>query len=350
MGLRFWRQKAMGRFMDSGQSSRYLDWIWYGLISVCVLVILITFQSYGVTSDAHHHVKYGRDIARWYTSLFADQSVFNSVNTWLYGGFFDLTVYVLSLVSPFDVHDTRHLISALIGLLGVGAAYQIGCGLGGKRAGVLAALCLVLTPRYYGHAFNNTKDIPFAVFYLWGLYYLIRSLDLLPLVTRSGWMKLGVAIGLTMAIRVIGIVLLFYVGLFWFIRLALSPGGLSGFFSARVLVPYTRVALLAYGVLLPFWPWLQVHPITGIWDGVSMFAAFSEVHFSFFEGHYIASDAIPWYYAFKWLLLTMPEFVLVGWAFAIFWFLFLLHRKGRGDVLVLQWTVLWFGGLFPLMY
>jgi hypothetical protein len=46
----------------------------------------------------------------------------------------------------------------------------------------------------------------------------------------------------------------------------------------------------------------------------------------------------------------MPEFVLVGWAFAIFWFLFLLHRKGRGDVLVLQWTVLWFGGLFPLMY
>ena len=334
----------------SGENSQYWDRVWHGFLVVIGLVILYTFQAYGVTSDAHHHVKYGRDIAAWYASLFADSSVFNSVNTWLYGGFFDFTVYLLSFVSPFDIHETRHLFSAFIGVLGVVAAYRIGCVLGGKRAGVLAALCLILTPRYYGHAFNNTKDIPFAVFYLWGLYGLIHSLELLPQVPRSAWIKLGVAIGLTMAIRANGVVLLFYVGLFWCLRLAQLSGGLPTWDDRRVLIRYLCVFLLAYGVMFPFWPWLHIHPLTGLWDGIVMFASFSEVHYSFFDGHYVGSDAIPWYYAPKWLLLTLPEFVIAALPFALAWFFFLLRQKGRGDVVVLQWAVLGVGALFPLVY
>lgn len=333
-----------------GRDSQYWDKIWYGLLVVIALVILNTFQSYGVTSDAHHHVRYGRDIAKWYTSLFTDHSVFGSVNTWLYGGFFDFTVYVLSLISPFDIHDTRHLYSAVIGLLGVVAAYRIGCVLGGKRAGVLAALCLILTPRYYGHAFNNTKDIPFAVFYLWGLYGLIHSLHLLPQLPRSAWVKLGVAIGLTMAIRANGAVLFLYVGIFWCLRLAQLSGGLPKWCDRRVLLRYVCVLFVAYAVLFPFWPWLHIHPLTGLWDGIVMFASFSEVHYSFFDGHYVGSDVIPWYYAPKWLLLTLPEFVIAGLPFAVVWFFFLLRQRRWADVAVLQWAVMGFGALFPLIY
>jgi len=340
----------MRKIVHFARASQYWDWIWYGLIVVVTLVILNTFQSYGVTSDADSHVGYGRDIAKWYVSFFTDFSVFNSVNTWLYGGFFDLTAHFLSFILPFDIYDTRHLYSAVIGILGVVAAYRIGCVLGGKRAGVLAAVCLILTPRYYGHAFNNTKDIPFAVFYLWGLYYLIRSLGGLPQITRSVWVKLGVVIGLTMAIRANGLVLFFYMGLFWCIRLAWMTPRLSGLQVRQVLLQCVGVAGLAYGVLFPFWPWLQIHPLTGLWDGFVMFASFSELHFSFFEGHYVGSDAIPWYYAPKWLLLTLPEFVIAGLMFSGAWFLFLMRQKERDDVVILQWGVLWFGGVFPVFY
>lgn len=323
---------------------------WYGLICVVVLVVLSTFQSYGVTSDEGSHVQYGRDIARWYASLFTDRSVFNTVNTWLYGGFFDFTTHLISLVSPFNIYETRHLSSALVGVLGLVAAYRIGCVLGGKRAGFLAALCLVLTPRYFGHAFNNTKDIPFAVFYLWGLYFLIQSLDTLPQVTRSVWVKLGVAIGLTMAIRANGAVLLVYMGLFWSLRLVQVSGGLAAFWGRRIWLRCLGVGALAYAVVFPFWPYLHLHPLTGLWDGIVMFASFSEVHYSFFEGQYVASNAIPWYYAPKWLLLTLPEFALGGMVFGLVWFVSVWREMGRDHVVVLQWAVLWFGGLFPLVY
>lgn len=340
----------MEKYIQTVRNATYWTWAWWGLVCLVGLVILGTFQSYGVTSDAASHVKYGRDIAAWYTSLFTDQSVFQSVNTWLYGGFFDLTVYMLNWVSPFDIHDTRHLYSAFIGLFGVVAAYRIGCVLGGPRAGFLAALCLVLTPRYFGHMFNNTKDIPFAVFYLWGIYYLIVCLESFPKVVRADWIKLGVFVGLTMAIRANGAVLFFYAGLFGAIRLIQQSGGISDLFSKRVLSLYVGLFAVAYCVLLPFWPWLQLHPMTGLWDGIVTFASFSEVHFSFFEGQYVASDIIPWYYAPKWLLLTLPEFVLGALMFAAAWFVFLWQQAERDDVQVLQWAVIWFGGLFPLVY
>ncbi|MDP6042424.1 MAG: glycosyltransferase family 39 protein [Candidatus Latescibacteria bacterium] len=286
--------------------------LWQVLLWGYGVVIFLTFHEYGVTSDEHHHVKYGADIFHWYFSLFQNHTVFQSVNTWLYGGFFDLTAYLLAYALPLDIYDTRHLYCAVIGLLGVVAAYRIGCLFGGPRAGFVAALCLVLTPRYYGHTFNNTKDIPFAVFYLWSVYYLIAGLGKLPHLSRRDCVKMGVAIGLTMAIRSSGVVLFFYLGVclvLWTVWQRRSEGKVDVFGLVKQV---GLVVLVSYVVLLPFWPWMQLHPLTGLWDGVLLFASFGEVHYSFFEGSYVASDGIGWYYAPKWLLLTLPEFVLVG--------------------------------------
>ena len=100
--------------------------------------------------------------------------MFTDSNLWLYGGLFDTVIHLLRQVVPLDVYDLRHLMCALVGLLGVFGAYKVGHALGGPIAGFVAALFLVLTPRFYGHAFNNTKDVPFAVAYLWSVYCLIR--------------------------------------------------------------------------------------------------------------------------------------------------------------------------------
>ena len=321
--------------------------LWHVLLWIYGLVILLTFHEYGVTSDEHHHVKYGRDILHWYFSLFRDHTVFQSVNTWLYGGFFDLTAYVLAYVLPLDVHDTRHLYCAVMGLVGVVAAYRIGCLFGGPRVGFVAALCLVLTPRYYGHAFNNTKDIPFAVFYLWSVYYLLVGLGKLPHLSRGDCVKIGVALGLTMAIRSNGVVLFFYLGLgfgMWYVWQRRSASEVD---VLSLVKQVGLILLVSYAVLLPFWPWLQLHPLTGLWDGVLLFASFSEVHYSFFEGSYVASDEIAWYYAPRWLLLTLPEFVLFGSLLGAGWFVYLARKRSAQ---VLQWSLVCFAGVFPLMY
>ena len=179
-------------------SNRVWKVLTWSLFSICSLLILTTYTEYGITNDEVSHAKYGRDITSWYTSLFQDTEVFQSANTWLYGGFYDTITHLIASSLPFDLYETRHLINALTGLLGVVAVHRLGTLLGGPSVGFLAALLLILTPRYYGHAFNNPKDIPFAVTYIWSIYFIARSLAHLPRLPRNLLLKTGLAIGFTM--------------------------------------------------------------------------------------------------------------------------------------------------------
>ncbi len=157
-----------------------------GIVTVLFIygiVILGTFREYGITNDEHLHINYGDAILDWFVTLGADDRAIHDDRTYHYGGFFDLIGAVLSRFSPLDPFETKHLANALLALTGIIAAYRIGCLFGGVRAGLFAAIALILTPRYYGHAFNNPKDIPFAVFYLWSIYNLLRCVETFPKLT-----------------------------------------------------------------------------------------------------------------------------------------------------------------------
>ena len=110
-------------------------------------------------------------------------------------------------------YETRHLLNALVGLLGLAGCYRLGHAIGGARVGCFAALFLLLTPNYYGQMFNNPKDIPFAVGVVWATYYMVRMVPVLPRPPLALMAKLGAAIGMTMGVRVGGLLLLFYLGL-----------------------------------------------------------------------------------------------------------------------------------------
>jgi Tfp pilus assembly protein PilF len=312
------------------------------LLLVYFCVIITTVFDYGITSDEPGHVAYGEAMTNWYVSGFQDQTVFESKNTWLYGGLFDFGVAMVSRVLPLDTYAARHFCNALVGLLGVVAAYQLGVLLGGARAGFLAALFLVLMPRYYGHAFNNPKDIPVAVTYLWGVYYVIRCVMAYPFLSRGLIIKTGLTIGAALAIRVGGLLLVFYLGVFMLlVWWQLRPRTWSSFLllAKQMFV----MGGIAYGVAFVFWPYLQVHPMTGFWDAIQMFGAFPEIHFTFFEGIYIGSNETPWYYAPKWLLLTLPEYILVGVVLTVG--IALVKRRFQ-----MPYLILLVSAFFPVVY
>ena len=126
------------------------------LVLLCLTylgVALATFRDYGVNPDEGVHIAYGKSVVAWYTSGFTERSVFTWTNIWAYGGAYDVPCYLVTEVSPFTVHETRHLLNAVVGLLGVLGAYALGRTVGNRWTGLLAAVLLVLTPRYYGHAF-----------------------------------------------------------------------------------------------------------------------------------------------------------------------------------------------------
>jgi len=327
------------------------NWAKKGLIAILAIyagVIFWTFGDYGITPDEGHHIAYGESVVLWYTTGFQERSIFTWADVWLYGGFYDTVVHLITRVSPLELYDTRHLCNAFAGFLGVLIAYRVGALFGSPWIGLLSAVFLVLTPRFYGHAFNNNKDIPFAVLYLLSLYWQMKVLSALPRVPwRWVWVA-GLVTGLAMGIRVGGVLLVGYAGLFWgawYIFYWRDGRAAAGAVLKDYVLRMGVMAGMAYGVMLIFWPWAQTDPLHHPLQALTVFSKFPGGHLNFFEGQYFHSHDIPWYYAPKWLLLTLPEFVLIGLLFGLG---MVMYRSQ--NVVNLQTGFLGFAALFPLFY
>ena len=289
----------------------------FGLIMLGAVLALLTFRDYGVTWDEDVHNWYGNFVLDYYVSFFADRNALHWCDLYNYGAIFDTTAAALNRVSPIGTYETRHLLNALVGVLGLAGCCKLGHAVGGARVGFLAALFLLVTPNYYGQMFNNPKDIPFAVGVVWAIYYMVRIIPVLPRPPLRLLAKVGVAIGMTMGVRAGGLLLLGYLGLLlaldggWRAVAAGRPSLLieTAWTSfSRILLP---VVLFAYPVMLLFWPWGQTDPIE---NPLRALAFFSHQNFPFstlFAGRFVPASNLPWTYLPTYVALALPELILV---------------------------------------
>ncbi|MBN2489801.1 MAG: hypothetical protein JXQ29_03005 [Planctomycetes bacterium] len=185
----------------------------------------------------------------------------------------------------------------------------------GARAAFFAALFLLLTPRYYGDVFLNPKDVPFAAGYVWSLYYLGRVFRVLPRPPWSLLVRTGLAIGLTLGIRVGGLILLAY------LALLLGVHTVAAGLRTRRPVPCLRLALrlashflvvlaVAWPVMLAFWPWAQQAPLTNPFLALEQVTHFPWPGEVLLAGTWHPGTELPWSYAPHWLLISSPEPIL----------------------------------------
>ena len=300
-----------------GAADRIWDRLAGAALVAAAILVLFTFTDYGVTWDEDVHNYYGILALDYYLSLFADQRALHWLNLYNYGAAFDMVAAALNRFSPLGVYETRHLLNGLVGIIGLAGCWKLGRVLGGPRAGFIALIFLLLTPNYYGQMFNNPKDIPFAVGAVWATYYMVRMLPSLPRPPLRLLVKLGVAIGLALGVRVGGLLFVCYLGLLlalsavWQAVLArrLSVAITAGWTSlVRVLLP---VAAVAFAVMLVFWPRAQHAPIANV---LGALASFSHETFPFntlFDGRFVPASDLPWEYLPTYILLALPELVLV---------------------------------------
>ncbi|HEX7968022.1 MAG TPA: glycosyltransferase family 39 protein [Stellaceae bacterium] len=292
------------------------DHLAFALFVVAAALVIVTFTDYGVTWDEDVHNWYGVYALDYYLSFFHDLRALEWDDINNYGAGFDMTAAALNHLSPLGMYETRHLLNGLVGVLGIIGVWKLARCLAGPRAGFIAAFFLLLTPNYYGQMFNNPKDIPFAVGMVWAIYYLARIVPELPRPRGALVAKLGLATGLALSVRVGGLLLFGYIGLVLLLfvlwrgaatrRVGVVIGDAWTSFW-HVLLP---AGLVAWPVMLVFWPWAQQSPLL---NPVRAIIYFSHEIFPFrtlFAGEYVSASDLPWAYLPVHIVLALPEIVL----------------------------------------
>ena len=329
--------------------------LFYVLIALYSILILSTFHQYGITIDEPPQVAYGQAVFDWYFGQDKADDFFRKItqiDLELYGVLFNLVAYCASKLLPFDLYDTHHLINAIAGLLGVVAVYKIGTTLGTSSTGLLAAILLLLIPRYYGHTFNNPKDIPFAICYAWSLYHLIRGLSEIPHLSWKRIIFTGLSIGLTLGTRIGGLILFGYLGLFWtltyFLAAMRTPQKKIAYLKTYA-IQMTSIIAIAWIAMLAFWPRAQQEPFTYPFYALRYFSHFTHNNTTFFDGQIIQSVDVPRTYALQWFSMALPELHILCLV-AVLFYLACNFKKLALSRSHLQWMLVAFAATFPLVY
>ncbi len=330
------------------------------LLVIIVLLIAATFRDYGLSWDEPFHIEYGARLLRYYASWGTDTSAFHYINLYLYGGLFDAPVALVVQWLPFGLIDSRHLLIALTGLLGIVGSWRLARLLAGPRAGFFAALLLATMPGWYGHMFINPKDIPFAVTMIWATYYLARLLRPLPAVTWRDALLFGLFAGMAMGMRIGGVLIVAYLGTalgLWFVLAWLWQRDSLPLLlrQAFALLPKLLGALaLAYGVMVIVWPWALSAPLLHPYEALTTFSRFPFSTPVLVEGEWLKSTELPIDYLPLMMAVKLPLLHLLLLAALVPLSAIGMRRlKGKvrlGDASWLPWAVTLIALLLPIVY
>jgi hypothetical protein len=287
------------------------------LIAALTIIAFCTFKDYAISNDEGVQHRYGELIIAYYASGFKDQSLFNFQNLFLYGGLFDIVAILLSHLIPIDPYDLRHILCALTGIGGIGAAAATARLIAGPRAAMISVLALGACGAWYGTMFNHTKDIPFAAAMTGATFFLVRVARRLPSPRTSDVIAFGLLAGASLGIRVLGLLLLVYAAAAILIYL---PRHFSA--EARIRFAFVSVlqllpaVLLAYVVMILAWPWAALAPL----NPIRGLLAFSDFHYAVrtsVDGQVYVMGDVPRLYVPIYILIRMPLLALFGAAVAM---------------------------------
>ncbi len=299
---------------DATAVARQLDALAVVVLLAAAVVAAATFRDYGLGWDDYAHAQYGDLLVSLYSSGFADKRALSFVNLYMYGGGFDLLAALAAKVLPFGLFETRRLVGAAVGIVGLFVAWRLGRRLGGPLAGLIGLILLATCPLYYGHMFINAKDGPFAVTSAIALLGIVRAFQEYPRATPATIALCGIGVGLAVGSRVMGgfAVLDAALPLPFIIAVraratALKPAlGECGLF----LVAFIPGAILAYLVMGLVWPWSVVAP-RNPFQAVEYFSNFFEKPWrELFEGQLIPVPDMPRSYVPTLFALKLPEILL----------------------------------------
>lgn len=345
-------------FNDNKQN----PWFWAFLFVAVTLLFAMPLMSRTAGNSGDEdafQIKQGYNVLQYYKTHHQDTTCMSFENLKYYGCSFDvITAWINETFHVDNIHLTRHAANALMGWLIVLFVGLIAYRIAGWRAGVLAMVLMFFSPRFLGHSFNNPKDIPLATGVIMAIYYILMFFRQAPKPKWSTMIMLALSLALAISIRVGGLIIVGYFGLWGLLWLFKYIGASKTQTKARkgekksndtgkdVLrtVGYAVLICVAgffAGILL--WPYAMQSPIKNTIDSYQAMSQFAIAIRQIYEGQMVWSDALPWYYTPKFILTTIPVAVILGWIAYAFAGGFRKERR-------LESIMLYFCFLFPVAW
>lgn len=296
------------------QKERYVTWT---LILVVLLIAVFYQQDFGITWDESVHAQYADLVADYFVSGGENTECNRFINLYYYGSFFDLIPSVVS--GGHGVYDIRHLFSALLIVFMIPALVGFLRPANAWALALFSVVALFMMPRFTGHSVNNLKDIPFAITVTW----FMAQISLLFYRGEFKWRQIvtcGVALGLALCARPGGLPLL----LCYLLAAAMLRAAWCRWFrmrrdfifrksirswaicSAKTLV----LVLIGWFLMVLFWPWSHSNVFLRPLEAMKIALSFNYQYENLFEGKVVSSNALPWYYMMKYLIVTTPPSLL----------------------------------------
>lgn len=327
----------------------------FGIVAAALLALMcwISFD-YNITWDEPNHNTFSKDVLKYYSSFGNDTTMFDFgkaghrdyVSNVYYGMSIDVAASAInSIFSIKNEYATRHFLNAIVGFFAILFTALTVRLLSGWLPALITLLAMVCSPSFFGHCFNNPKDIPFAAGYIMALYYILRLLKESPHAKHQTKVLLAVAIGFALSIRAGGLLLFGYLFMAYFLYLVFSGNkNKSKGAMKSYVISFLVISVGGYALGILMWPYALRQPLTGAYTALREFEKFGFLtYYELFEGtrQYIK----PWHYEPKLIALTAPLAIVGGFALSLLtgWF-----RKNRTEFFM--FTVLIFATLFPAAY
>lgn len=331
-----------------------MKWLKYLFLFCSALILglmLLMSRRAGVTCDEVLHYNQSVSVYNYFATCGKDQAALNTpvTNLKYYGQSFDnLVTILIRWFNIDDIYGFRHIMSTLAGWLTIMITALIAIWIAGYGAGIIVLALFAVSPTFLGHAQNNLKDVPFALGYIAGVFYILKYIFSDRDSIRKNSAALAISIAFCISIRAGGLILICYLFFFQFLHWVfkyLRERRMDLREIRQKMTGAIIITFISYFLSILLWPYALQNPLINPWRSYLVMLQFPDTFMQLFNGKVEWSDFMPWYYLPEYIAITVPVVVLSGLA------LFLLFAKKiftRANVFI--FLILSFVVIFPVVF
>lgn len=297
---------------------KILSWAY---LLVLVIIALLLYKDYGISWD--EPVQRGIGTAA-YNYVEGGDRTYMQIKDKIYGVGFELPlIYLEKLFRLYDTREVylfRHLMNILFFCWASFIFFRLNLKLFQKWSiAIIPTFMLLLSPRIFGHAFFNSKDLPFLCMYIIAFYSLYNYI-LQP--KNFQLLVLAITAGLLINFRIMGILFLATV-LGTMLVLWIQKR------ERKIFIHGILFTLISALVLYATWPYLWEQPFARFQNAFIMMSKFPWIGTMLFRGETIYPGDQLTNYLFTWMGITVPVLYLISGLVGIIIFLWQSIKKPK---------------------